>query len=82
MSPIALLFITLAFCLIIGVPVGFSIGISCMVFLFSNGYPPMSILVQRMVGGAQSFTLMALPMFVFAGAVMAYGSTPRLTYAR
>lgn len=78
MSPIALLFITLAFCLIIGVPVGFSIGISCMVFLFSNGYPPMSILVQRMVGGAQSFTLMALPMFVFAGAVMAYGSTPRL----
>lgn len=78
MNPIALLFIALAVCLIIGIPVSFSIGISCMVFLAANGYPPMSILVQRMVGGAQSFTLMALPMFVFAGALMAYGSTPRL----
>ena len=79
MSPIALLFITLALCLVMGVPVSFSIGISCMVFLLSNGYPPLGILVQRMVGGAQSFTMMSLPMFVFAGALMAYGSTPRLT---
>ena len=78
MSPIALLFITLALCLVMGVPVTFSIGISCMVFLLSNGYPPLGILVQRMVGGAQSFTMMSLPMFVFAGALMAYGSTPRL----
>lgn len=78
MSPIALLFITLALCLVMGVPVSFSIGISCMVFLLSNGYPPLGILVQRMVGGAQSFTMMSLPMFVFAGALMAYGSTPRL----
>ena len=39
MSPIALLFITLALCLVMGVPVSFSIGISCMVFLLSNGYP-------------------------------------------
>lgn len=78
MSPIALLFITLALCLVMGVPVSFSIGISCMVFLLSNGYPPLGILVQRMVGGAQSFTTMSLPMFVFAGALMAYGSTPRL----
>lgn len=78
MSPIALLFITLALCLVMGVPVSFSIGISCMVFLLSNGYPPLGILVQRMVGGAQSFTMMSLPLFVFAGALMAYGSTPRL----
>lgn len=78
MSPIALLFITLALCLVMGVPVSFSIGISCMVFLLSNGYPPLGILVQRMVSGAQSFTMMSLPMFVFAGALMAYGSTPRL----
>ena len=78
MSPIALLFITLALCLVMGVPVSFSIGISCMVCLLSNGYPPLGILVQRMVGGAQSFTMMSLPMFVFAGALMAYGSTPRL----
>ena len=37
MNPIALLFITLAVCLIIGIPVSFSIGISCMMFLAANG---------------------------------------------
>lgn len=78
MNPIALLFIVLFVCLFAGIPVSFSVGISCMSFLMAKGYPPLAILVQRMVGGAQSFTLMALPMFVFAGALMAYGSTPRL----
>lgn len=70
--------IALAICLFIGIPVGFSIGISCMTFLMMNGYPPLDILVQRMVSGANSFNMLAMPMFVFAGALMTYGSTPRL----
>ena len=36
------------------------------------------VMAQRMVDGARSYTMMALPMFIFAGALMAYGSTPRL----
>lgn len=74
---IAVLFITLAVTLIIGVPVGFSIGISCMAFIFTSGTNTM-ILAQKMVDGVSSFTLMALPMFMLSGAVMAYGSSPRL----
>lgn len=73
-----LLFVVLGVCLIIGIPVSFSIGISCMTLLLVNGNPPLSILVQRMASGAKSFNMLAMPMFIFAGALMVYGSTPRL----
>ena len=63
MSPIALLFITLALCLVMGVPVSFSIGISCLVFLLSNGYPPLCLPWHGMVGGAPTFTRTSLPLF-------------------
>lgn len=75
---IAVLFITLIITLAIGIPVGFSIGISSMVYLLLQGSLPISILSQRMVEGINSFPLMALPLFILSGEIMAYGSTPRL----
>lgn len=72
-----LMFVALTVCLLIGVPVAFSIGISCMTLLYFNG-ASMDILLQRMVSGAKSFNMLAMPMFIFAGALMVYGSTPRL----
>ena len=63
--------------LLIGVPVGFSIGMSCLAFLLTSD-GSMNILVQRMCEGVSSFTMMALPMFMLSGAIMAYGSSPRL----
>ncbi len=72
------LFASLAICLIIGVPVAFSIGIACMALISVNGGVTMSIILQRMVGGAKSFNMLAMPMFIFAGSLMMYGSTPRL----
>lgn len=72
------LFIVLGVCLVIGVPVAFSIGISCMSLLMINGNPPLDIIIQRMASGARSFNMLAMPMFIFAGALMVYGSTPRL----
>ncbi len=74
---ISVLFITLALTLILSIPVGFSIGISCMAYLFTSRFPN-TIIVQKMVDGVSSFTLMALPMFMISGAIMAYGSSPRL----
>ena len=68
-----LMFVALAVCLLIGVPVAFSIGISCMTLLYVNGGPSMDILLQRMVSGAKSFNMLAMPMFIFAGALMVYG---------
>ena len=78
MSSLLLMFIALAVCLLIGTPVGLSIGISCMTFLISSGYPPLDIVAQRMMSGANSFNMLAMPLFVFSGLLMMYGSTPRL----
>ena len=78
MDPVVIIFVVLALCLILGIPVAFCIGLSAISFLLYQGYPSPMVMVQRMVDGAKSYTMMALPMFIFAGALMAYGSTPRL----
>lgn len=58
---IAVLFIILVLCLFIGVPVGFSIGISAMSFLAVSQFTPVTIMAQRLVDGLNSFPLLALP---------------------
>lgn len=77
-TSLIILFATLAVCLVIGIPVAYSIGISCMAILLFEGNPPLDIIVQRATSGAKSFNMMAMPMFIFAGSLMVYGSTPRL----
>ncbi len=74
---IGVLFGVMLVTLLLGVPVGFSIGMSCLAFLLTSG-SPLTILPQRMCNGVSSFTMMALPMFMLSGAIMAYGSSPRL----
>jgi C4-dicarboxylate transporter DctM subunit len=75
---VSILFLTLVIALIIGIPVGFAVGISSTLYLIMQGFPPVSIVAQRMVEGVNSFPLMALPLFILSGEIMAYGSTPRL----
>lgn len=48
---IAVLFIILVLCLFIGVPVGFSIGISAMSFLAVSQFTPVTSMAQRLVDG-------------------------------
>lgn len=64
--------------ILVGVPIGFSIVISAMLFLILDGFPAPGIVIQRMVSGVDSFPLLALPMFILAGNLMAYGTTDRL----
>ena len=75
---ISVLFISLAICLMMGIPVAFSIGISTMLFLFSGGDIGMVIMTQKVIDGINSFPLMALPLFVLSGGLMGFGSTPRI----
>ncbi len=75
---IACMFLTLLAGLLIGMPVAFAVGASSLAFCVLNGFPSMAIIAQRMVEGVDSFPLMALPLFILAGEIMAYGSTPRL----
>ena len=64
--------------LICGVPVAFDVGIASLIYLISNGKDPI-ILTQRVFAGGDSFTLMAIPLFIFAGEIMnACGVTKRI----
>ncbi|MDO9433994.1 TRAP transporter large permease [Hydrogenophaga sp.] len=69
---LAVLSITFFVLLLIGVPVAFSIGLASIATVFYAGVP-IPIVFQKMVGGMQVFSFMAIPFFVFAGELMLYG---------
>lgn len=72
---LTLLFLCLMF---LGMPVAFAIGISAMMF-YVFGPVPTDISVQKIATATQSFPLLAVPLFVFAGHLMnASGITGRL----
>ena len=58
--------------LILGVPVAFAIGLSSVATILVAGMP-VAIVFQKMVGGMQVFSFLAIPFFVFAGELMLYG---------
>jgi len=63
------IFVFLLF-LLFGMPVAFAIGISGMFFFLITPELPLSIAAQRTVASTQSYTLLAIPLFVFAGNLM------------
>jgi tripartite ATP-independent transporter DctM subunit len=58
--------------LILGVPVAFAIGLSSVLTIIAAGLP-VAVVFQKMVGGMQVFSFLAIPFFVFAGELMLYG---------
>ncbi len=65
--------------LFLGMPVAFSIGLSGFAFFVIRELP-LSILVQKSISTSQSFTMLAIPLFILAGNLMnASGITQRLT---
>lgn len=58
--------------LVIGVPVAFAIGLSSVATIIAAGLP-VAVVFQKMVGGMQIFSFLAIPFFVFAGELMLYG---------
>lgn len=72
---LTIMFLILMF---LGMPVAFSIGISFMMFYLFGDMPAM-ISIQKIVSSTQSFPLLAVPLFVFAGHLMNHsGITERL----
>ena len=69
-SVIPALLITLALLLLLGVPVAFAIGLSGMAALVANGQIPFEIIPQRAFAALNSWALMAVPLFIFAGELM------------
>jgi tripartite ATP-independent transporter DctM subunit len=76
MGVVIIVFLILLF---LGMPVAFAIGISGTLFFLVTPDLPFAIVVQKVVASTQSFTLLAIPLFVFAGNLMnKTGITKRL----
>lgn len=72
------LFVALLFFLLLSVPIGICLGLATMaVMLFVDGAPPMVLLARSVVTGADSFPLIAVPLFILAGDVMQKGGMSR-----
>lgn len=74
MSVLAI-FIIFIICLVIAIPISISLGI---VAVLPGAFDPSftasgSYVIRSMLGGIDSFPLLAVPMFVLAGIVMAHG---------
>jgi tripartite ATP-independent transporter DctM subunit len=76
---IVLLFAMLFLLIGIGFSIWTAMGISGMVYILIQGDFSLRILVQTMVGGVDSDTLVAIPFFIFVGRLMSRsGITKRL----
>ena len=69
---VAVLFISFVICLAIGVPVAFSLGIASIIYFLGSGMP-ITQFAQRFFAGLDSFTLLCIPGFTFAGNLMNQG---------
>jgi C4-dicarboxylate transporter DctM subunit len=64
--------------LAIGTPIVFVLGIAAtLTLLLIQPEIPLTIVTQRIYDGLNSFTIMAIPFFVFAGAIMDAGGISR-----
>lgn len=59
--------------MIIKVPISFALGISALGGVLIAGGLPIMVVVQRMFYGLDSFTFLAVPLFILAGNLMAMG---------
>ena len=73
----ALLFISFIVLLLIGVPVAFAIAAAALLVLI-KGEVKLLILVQRMFASTDSFSLIAVPFFIFAGDLLAKGKVSKV----
>jgi C4-dicarboxylate transporter DctM subunit len=56
-----------------GIPIAYSMGIASIFFLLAEGRLPLALVAQRLFAGIDSFPLMAVPFFIFAGLLMDTG---------
>ncbi len=62
--------------IVVGTPIILALGVSAALTIYSAEIP-VGIIAQRMYGGLDSFTVMAIPFFVLAGIIMERGGIAR-----
>lgn len=68
---VLILFISFFVLLLAGVPVAFSLGIASALSMAVTGDVPLMIIAQKAYSGLNSFSFMAIPLFLIAGNIMA-----------
>ncbi|SIO40688.1 TRAP transporter large permease [Halodesulfovibrio marinisediminis] len=71
---IIIIFASLAFFLLLSVPIGIAIGLCVAVGIVFGDILPPAFLVQKMITSLDVFPLMAVPFFIMAGEIMQKGS--------
>ena len=71
-----ILVFTLGIMLAIGVPVAFAVGISAIIGAWYIDIPLEAVMIQ-LTNGVNKFSLLAIPFFILAGAIMAEGGIAR-----
>ena len=72
-----LLFVSLILFLLLSIPIGVSLGLASLTTIRTMDCISMTTFVQSMIQGLNSFPLMAVPLFTFAGDVMGKGGISR-----
>lgn len=73
MNPVVVLFVLLLVLMLGGVPVSWSLCISCVAAIVVDGVLPLSVVAQRLFAGSNSFATLAVPAFILAGEIMSRG---------
>jgi tripartite ATP-independent transporter DctM subunit len=74
-----LMLLVFALCLAAGMPIGFVLAFSALIFIWVDGTLPGVIFAQQMGRGIDNFVLLAIPFFILVGYVMeANGMSVRL----
>ncbi|NCN72353.1 MAG: TRAP transporter large permease subunit, partial [Betaproteobacteria bacterium] len=73
----AVLFITLFFCMAIGIPIAVSLGLSSLVTIFFFSQDSLASMSIKLFETSEHYTLMSIPFFVLAGALMSTGGVAK-----
>ena len=70
---LTLLVVSFALLVLLGMPIAFAMGISSLITVLYQGGLPLNLIIHRTVMGVDSFVLLAIPLFIFAGTIMEQG---------
>jgi len=69
------------FAILVNIPIAFGLILAALVYLLVFGAAPMMVSAQQFVGGMDSFTLLAIPLFILAAQLMnSAGLTKRIVH--
>src|SRR6185436_11065292 len=63
-----------------GIPVAIAMAGASLIYVLAAGTPPPFVIIHRMVGGIDSFPLLAVPFFILAGNLMNVGGITTRIY--